>query len=98
MAINRHGVPKDATKAELKKIRATGSPGAKKLAHWKLNMHHNTEAVEDIKQRLRAKSNRVKDALMVKKMQKVAFRHRTCLLYTSPSPRDATLSRMPSSA
>ena len=25
-------------------------------------------------------------------------RHRICLLYTSPSPRDATLSRMPSSA
>ena len=25
-------------------------------------------------------------------------RQRTCLLYTSPSPRDATLSRMPSSA
>jgi len=25
-------------------------------------------------------------------------RHDTCLLYTSPSPRDATLSRMPSSA
>ena len=24
--------------------------------------------------------------------------HRVCLLYTSPSPRDATLSRMPSSA
>ena len=24
--------------------------------------------------------------------------HHTCLLYTSPSPRDATLSRMPSSA
>ena len=24
--------------------------------------------------------------------------HNTCLLYTSPSPRDATLSRMPSSA
>ena len=24
--------------------------------------------------------------------------HETCLLYTSPSPRDATLSRMPSSA
>ena len=27
-----------------------------------------------------------------------AIRIRTCLLYTSPSPRDATLSRMPSSA
>ena len=25
-------------------------------------------------------------------------RYFTCLLYTSPSPRDATLSRMPSSA
>ena len=25
-------------------------------------------------------------------------RHHICLLYTSPSPRDATLSRMPSSA
>ena len=24
--------------------------------------------------------------------------HAACLLYTSPSPRDATLSRMPSSA
>ena len=24
--------------------------------------------------------------------------HESCLLYTSPSPRDATLSRMPSSA
>ena len=45
MAINRHGVPKDATKAELKKIRATGSPGAKKLAHWKLNMHHNEHCI-----------------------------------------------------
>ena len=48
MAINRHGVPKDATKAELKKIRATGSPGAKKLAHWKLNMHHNEEKLPKI--------------------------------------------------
>ena len=26
------------------------------------------------------------------------YRNRLCLLYTSPSPRDATLSRMPSSA
>ena len=27
-----------------------------------------------------------------------SFNYKTCLLYTSPSPRDATLSRMPSSA
>ena len=26
------------------------------------------------------------------------LQHKDCLLYTSPSPRDATLSRMPSSA
>ena len=28
----------------------------------------------------------------------VIHRYNSCLLYTSPSPRDATLSRMPSSA
>ena len=30
--------------------------------------------------------------------QQFAIAIETCLLYTSPSPRDATLSRMPSSA
>ena len=36
----------------------------------------------------------------VAQLTKVSFSYsaRTCLLYTSPSPRDATLSRMPSSA
>ena len=33
-----------------------------------------------------------------KKKCKNKINARTCLLYTSPSPRDATLSRMPSSA
>ena len=32
------------------------------------------------------------------KLLSLLLRHRPCLLYTSPSPRDATLSRMPSSA
>ena len=31
-------------------------------------------------------------------LHKVLKHNKTCLLYTSPSPRDATLSRMPSSA
>ena len=31
-------------------------------------------------------------------LRQAVDRHETCLLYTSPSPRDATLSRMPSSA
>ena len=33
-----------------------------------------------------------------KDVQNLSTIHTTCLLYTSPSPRDATLSRMPSSA
>ena len=39
-------------------------------------------------------------ALQVVKMgaDSVTIHLRDCLLYTSPSPRDATLSRMPSSA
>ena len=41
--------------------------------------------------------------MMEEKIRKVAYTKQEvnimiCLLYTSPSPRDATLSRMPSSA
>ena len=41
-------------------------------------------------------SERIGRYRIVKKLGSGAFG--TCLLYTSPSPRDATLSRMPSSA
>ena len=34
----------------------------------------------------------------VKKMTKAVEEYQSCLLYTSPSPRDTLLSRMPSSA
>ena len=44
----------------------------------------------------RAKFER--ERLMNDEDHKVEFFHDPCLLYTSPSPRDATLSRMPSSA
>ena len=37
-------------------------------------------------------------ALLVNKKAEIFNHPQTCLLYTSPSPRDATLSRMPSSA
>ena len=37
-------------------------------------------------------------AKTTKKSTMIVESHITCLLYTSPSPRDATLSRMPSSA
>ena len=38
------------------------------------------------------------DSVIVRELQNLTNRMKTCLLYTSPSPRDATLSRMPSSA
>ena len=38
------------------------------------------------------------DALHLEKIADILRREGICLLYTSPSPRDATLSRMPSSA
>ena len=41
--------------------------------------------------------SRVEDS-MVPRADIIAVDIKTCLLYTSPSPRDATLSRMPSSA
>ena len=47
-----------------------------------------------------AKTLTILDAKALKGSEKVsvhAYAY-TCLLYTSPSPRDATLSRMPSSA
>ena len=37
------------------------------------------------------------DTLYLDRVSNIAY-YNTCLLYTSPSPRDATLSRMPSSA
>ena len=44
-------------------------------------------------------SENPKDLLAnLQKYQVLVLNNNTCLLYTSPSPRDATLSRMPSSA
>ena len=42
-----HGIPKDATKAELKAIRSNpnSSKGKKQLAHWKLNMHKEEKGI-----------------------------------------------------
>ena len=40
----------------------------------------------------------IQDLLYAKASDSLSSYKQTCLLYTSPSPRDATLSRMPSSA
>ena len=42
--------------------------------------------------------NKISDVLSDLQESLAGIRVITCLLYTSPSPRDATLSRMPSSA
>ena len=49
---------------------------------------------------LEIKENYVKSALEVKDFHKqpMGMVHGGCLLYTSPSPRDGRISRMPSSA
>ena len=43
----------------------------------------------------RSRGERLAELLSAKRLNSW---YNTCLLYTSPSPRDATLSRMPSSA
>ena len=56
--------------------------------HWIAELCRDAEESAMERDRLRAKL----EALRAEHKRKI------CLLYTSPSPRDATLSRMPSSA
>ena len=67
--------------------------------------HKNTvntseSELPDISMANRSTSSERSRACSVRKLipKQPMLRCRTCLLYTSPSPRDATLSRMPSSA
>ena len=77
-----------------------------------MNLAHNLQDVRDLKRRTHANRLNGIDAVYlsteeVKKFCPIINTSQdirypvlggTCLLYTSPSPRDATLSRMPSSA
>ena len=65
------------------------------LRSVKKNTGHgeNTEAIIQLSFHFDTNRNLTKQA----RQQKIRLRN-NCLLYTSPSPRDATLSRMPSSA
>ena len=64
------------------------------LASWRQHLHQNPEIAYEEKD--------TSDFVAAKLESFGVEVHRgfggTCLLYTSPSPRDATLSRMPSSA
>ena len=44
------------------------------------------------------KKNKVKDLFLTESLNELLNKVISCLLYTSPSPRDRTRSRMPSSA
>ena len=60
------------------------------IKDW-LKTHGFTQ--KDLANELNIKSSRTSEIIL--KMKEL---YKNCLLYTSPSPRDATLSRMPSSA
>ena len=70
----------------------------------KLNAENNVDKVNNIKSELFGKngiiSNEFKKlgSISVEERKKLASDLNNCLLYTSPSPRDRTRSRMPSSA
>ena len=71
--------------------------GVRETSNRKILNFENVSKVFDDGSLLKKQDN--KD--MVKALNEVTFdvfEGETCLLYTSPSPRDATLSRMPSSA
>ena len=57
----------------------------------------NVESVEDLSAEEK-ESLMIGDAMEQQQGKLLAGKYKDCLLYTSPSPRDATLSRMPSSA
>ena len=53
---------------------------------------------EKYMQSIAMENNLSETAFIVKENKNYSIRWYTCLLYTSPSPRDGLLSRMPSSA
>ena len=52
----------------------------------------------DFNERIVVGNDRVAEAALCEAFDRIDAVRADCLLYTSPSPRDATLSRMPSSA
>ena len=57
---------------------------------------HNVKAYDPNKRALKKLQKDVKNALA--SLRKIGLNKNACLLYTSPSPRDLSTSRMPSSA
>ena len=64
---------------------------------WLRTEERMDEAIKVLKEIARWNGKEINEKTTLSKPVKIN-EQRTCLLYTSPSPRDATLSRMPSSA
>ena len=64
------------------------------------NRHENTETLENLEELIIVALNKDLNNSQsgLSKLLRLTRKYEDCLLYTSPSPRDATLSRMPSSA
>ena len=65
-----------------------------KLQNWWLK-ENNIDATYD---KIKLEVHEIKNIIKEIKEQRIAGCNVTCLLYTSPSPRDGQISRMPSSA
>ena len=83
---------------------------AGKDAHWQVGADHAGIATQMVVENNLAKKDITRNELGRKKFldevwswkdyseEKITSQIKSCLLYTSPSPRDGLLSRMPSSA
>ena len=65
---------------------------------WRYDVFQGVQGPYEVRYEIDSAEMEPKDLLIPPKEVFVMGDNRNCLLYTSPSPRDATLSRMPSSA
>ena len=94
--------------AKLRSLKAQNSKFKEDLKYWEKKHYDTHHELANLKTKVDGIVERNQELEMVNQsaaqsnqqmLQKVQeFKTKFCLLYTSPSPRDATLSRMPSSA
>ena len=88
ISIERESVPFTSEGA-----RSTNGPATKEYRSTQVEILRSRSLIEDVVKTLDLSSHKAFNSRQPGWQQLL-----TCLLYTSPSPRDATLSRMPSSA
>ena len=101
-AANQLGIPLWDVVSDPEAVRSLGGRSAKGLLQFcdlvnDLQSCSREVAPSELIQQVMEKSGYVSE-LIADGTDEAEERRRNCLLYTSPSPRDATLSRMPSSA